>query len=167
MTTYRCLAALLLVACGSNGPYYSGTPQKKDLGALPDGSLEDAAPVTPLDFASSTPPDFAKSTPPDFAMIPPPDFAKSTPDFAKSTPDFALPKTDLAKPVADGNLPACSQGICAHSLCTTGTKLTSGCDPSDCATAVCAFDPYCCNSSWDSMCVGYIPTQCANLCTCT
>jgi hypothetical protein len=47
-------------------------------------------------------------------------------------------------------------GGCAHSECTTGAPpadapLDAGC--SACATAVCALDPYCCESGWDQTCV--------------
>jgi hypothetical protein len=43
---------------------------------------------------------------------------------------------------------------CTHGPCSTGTALNSQC--SACVSAVCAADPYCCNTqsgSWDSTCV--------------
>jgi hypothetical protein len=40
---------------------------------------------------------------------------------------------------------------CAHQELVTGPALNSSCSPS--ATRVCASDPYCCNNSWDSICV--------------
>jgi hypothetical protein len=43
-------------------------------------------------------------------------------------------------------------GSCSHSPCVTGAALVSGCEPA--VTAVCAADSFCCNSSWDSICVG-------------
>ena len=61
-----------------------------------------------------------------------------------------------------------SAGTCAHGLCTTGTKLTSGCDktPSgaDCVKAICAVDSFCCNSSWDGECVGEVASVCKLTC---
>jgi subtilisin-like proprotein convertase family protein len=51
---------------------------------------------------------------------------------------------------------------CAHSECTTGAKLTSGCD--SCVTSICASDPFCCNSSWDSICVGEVGSICGQTC---
>lgn len=51
---------------------------------------------------------------------------------------------------------ACSTGSCAHSLCTTGTKLTAGCDTNGVVATICASDSYCCNNSWDSVCVGEV-----------
>jgi Zn-dependent metalloprotease len=40
---------------------------------------------------------------------------------------------------------------CSHSTCVTGVALVSGCN--SCATTVCAADPYCCTTYWDSVCV--------------
>jgi subtilisin-like proprotein convertase family protein len=51
---------------------------------------------------------------------------------------------------------------CAHSECTTGAKLTSGCDA--CVTSICASDSFCCNSSWDSICVGEVGSICGQTC---
>ncbi|HKA89227.1 MAG TPA: hypothetical protein VKE22_16285, partial [Haliangiales bacterium] len=54
-------------------------------------------------------------------------------------------------------------GTCAHGLCTTGAKLTSGCDP--CVTQICARDAYCCQSAWDNICVSEVSTICGlNVC---
>ncbi|KAJ3024942.1 UNVERIFIED_CONTAM: hypothetical protein HDU68_007640 [Siphonaria sp. JEL0065] len=47
---------------------------------------------------------------------------------------------------------------CAHSVCTAGALLKSGC--SACVTAVCNADSYCCSNSWDSICVGEVNTYC-------
>jgi hypothetical protein len=55
-----------------------------------------------------------------------------------------------------GNSVACSTGSCAHSLCTTGVKLTAGCDPNGVVTTICNADSFCCNSSWDSYCVNEV-----------
>jgi len=51
---------------------------------------------------------------------------------------------------------------CAHSECSTGTKLTSGCDT--CVTSICAADSFCCSSSWDSICVGEVSSVCHQTC---
>lgn len=50
---------------------------------------------------------------------------------------------------------ACGTG-CAHSECTTGGPLTKTC--STCATNVCNADAFCCNTSWDSLCVSKAKT---------
>jgi hypothetical protein len=47
---------------------------------------------------------------------------------------------------------------CAHGQCTQGVALQDGC--SACVTAVCAFDPFCCTTSWDGICVGEVWSQC-------
>jgi hypothetical protein len=51
---------------------------------------------------------------------------------------------------------------CAHDECTAGAKLTTGC--SSCASSVCAQDPYCCNTEWDSVCVSYVEDYCSFSC---
>jgi hypothetical protein len=52
---------------------------------------------------------------------------------------------------------------CAHGLCTTGAKLALTCDP--CVTQICAVDAYCCNSAFDSVCLGEVGTICKHPCT--
>jgi subtilisin-like proprotein convertase family protein len=51
---------------------------------------------------------------------------------------------------------------CAHSECTTGVKLTSGCDA--CVTSICASDSFCCATRWDSVCVGEVSSICGATC---
>ncbi|KAI9324948.1 aspartic peptidase domain-containing protein [Zopfochytrium polystomum] len=51
---------------------------------------------------------------------------------------------------------------CAHSICTTGTKLKSSCDP--CAAQIIAQDSYCGSTSWDSVCVGEVASICGITC---
>ncbi len=51
---------------------------------------------------------------------------------------------------------------CSHPICSTGADLSSGCDP--CATEVCARDGYCCNTAWDSVCVGEVSSICHETC---
>ncbi|MDC3988558.1 zinc metalloprotease [Polyangium jinanense] len=55
-----------------------------------------------------------------------------------------------------GGSDACYKGSCAHNVCTSGTKLTKGCDSLGIVTAVCNNDAYCCSTSWDSVCVGKV-----------
>ena len=47
---------------------------------------------------------------------------------------------------------------CSHSECSSGTKLTSTC--SACSQKVCASDPYCCNTAWDSICANEGKSMC-------
>ncbi len=51
---------------------------------------------------------------------------------------------------------------CEHAKCTTGGKLTSGCDA--CVTSICAADAFCCNSFWDARCVGEVASVCGLTC---
>ena len=51
---------------------------------------------------------------------------------------------------------------CAHNECTQGDELYSSC--SSCVTLVCEGDPYCCETSWDYLCVGAAEDLCAMDC---
>jgi hypothetical protein len=53
-------------------------------------------------------------------------------------------------------------GTCTHPECNTGVKLKNGCDA--CVSKVCAVDSYCCNTKWDSICVGEVPQYCNETC---
>lgn len=49
----------------------------------------------------------------------------------------------------------CSQQACAptcaHDVCSQGSSLTASCSP--CASTVCDADAFCCDDSWDNLCV--------------
>ena len=47
---------------------------------------------------------------------------------------------------------------CSHNICAEGAALVAGCDPG-CVSSVCSVDPFCCNSSWDSICVSQVGTE--------
>jgi hypothetical protein len=51
---------------------------------------------------------------------------------------------------------------CAHSKCTSGPALASGCD--SCVSSICAVDPYCCNNYWDGYCVSEVSSVCHSSC---
>jgi len=51
---------------------------------------------------------------------------------------------------------------CSHSVCTTGGPLVNGC--SSCTSTVCGYDSYCCNVSWDSLCVSEAQRDCPGAC---
>ena len=51
-------------------------------------------------------------------------------------------------------------GACSHDICTTGSNLSSGCDP--CVTSICAQDGYCCSTAWDNICVGEVSSICGS-----
>jgi hypothetical protein len=53
-------------------------------------------------------------------------------------------------------------GTCAHPICSTGGKLTASCD--SCAAQICAADSFCCNNTWDSVCVGEVASVCHQTC---
>lgn len=53
---------------------------------------------------------------------------------------------------------------CAHPVCEEGEKLDPGCsDP--CVQQVCEADAFCCNNSWDSVCVGQVTSVCGQTCS--
>src|SRR4029453_18632423 len=62
------------------------------------------------------------------------------------------------------NCPAdCGQcGQCAHDKCVTGSALVAACDP--CVGQICAVDSFCCNNSWDNICVGEVQSVCMLSC---
>jgi hypothetical protein len=58
----------------------------------------------------------------------------------------------------------CMGGGCSHPICQTGVALVSGCDAQGCVSTICSVDPFCCNNSWDSICVGEVTTECGISC---
>jgi len=53
-------------------------------------------------------------------------------------------------------------GCCAHDICVTGVALVNGCHP--CVSSICGVDPFCCATSWDSLCVGEVSSVCGLAC---
>lgn len=49
-----------------------------------------------------------------------------------------------------------------HDACAVGPRMQPSC--SDCAAAVCALDPYCCDTAWDSLCVDEAASTCGAAC---
>jgi hypothetical protein len=50
-----------------------------------------------------------------------------------------------------------------HAKCETGRRLEGASDP--CVTAICTVDPFCCTTSWDSVCVSRVTSVCDLSCT--
>ena len=50
----------------------------------------------------------------------------------------------------------------SHSLCNPGAALATSMD--SCVNSVCASDSFCCNSTWDSICVGEVTSICGRSC---
>jgi len=48
-----------------------------------------------------------------------------------------------------------------HSVCAEGDPLDANCGANSCLQTVCTFDPYCCDSYWDSICVGEATDWCS------
>jgi hypothetical protein len=59
-----------------------------------------------------------------------------------------------------------SSGSCTHPLCTAGAALKTGCDSAtaNCVASICLVDPFCCNTAWDSACVGEVNSVCGKNC---
>jgi hypothetical protein len=58
----------------------------------------------------------------------------------------------------------CPPAECGHDLCEEGAPLLMGCDP--CVTELCAEDPACCMSNWDTHCVAGLTAACGRACGC-
>ncbi|RKH05466.1 hypothetical protein D7X32_07800 [Corallococcus carmarthensis] len=52
----------------------------------------------------------------------------------------------------------CVAASCTHNVCTSGTSLNKDCN--SCTFSVCNRDPYCCTTSWDSICVSEANSWC-------
>jgi len=48
--------------------------------------------------------------------------------------------------------------VCVHDVCAAGTFMKRGCDA--CVTKICGVDPFCCDTSWDSLCVDQAKSGC-------
>ena len=53
-------------------------------------------------------------------------------------------------------------GGCSHGVCEEGDALDPACSP--CATAICNEDAFCCQTAWDSICVGLVVEECDGDC---
>lgn len=51
---------------------------------------------------------------------------------------------------------------CDHEICQEGGPLDASCD--SCAASICAQDPFCCSSGWDSICVAEVQSICGQSC---
>ncbi|MFO0579392.1 MAG: metallophosphoesterase [Polyangia bacterium] len=69
------------------------------------------------------------------------------------------PREAVADPES-GSLTEAS--TCAHPLCEVGASLKKSCDP--CVSKVCAADPYCCSTAWNSICVREVQSICHPSC---
>ncbi|KAJ3244413.1 Fungalysin/Thermolysin Extracellular metalloproteinase 5 [Chytriomyces hyalinus] len=82
-----------------------------------------------------------------------------------TAPSTTTAAVTTAAPTAQPTSSAVTTGgasTCAHSICTSGVKLTSTCNT--CVAKICAADSYCCNTSWDSICVGEVASICNQTC---
>ncbi|TPX52505.1 hypothetical protein CcCBS67573_g09858 [Chytriomyces confervae] len=88
--------------------------------------------------------------------------AATTTSKAATTTSKAATTTSKAATTTSKAATTTAASTCAHSICSTGIKLTSTC--SSCAAKICAADSYCCNNSWDSTCVGEVASICGLAC---
>ena len=61
-------------------------------------------------------------------------------------------------------IPGCGEGPCgnpASGPCDVANG-TPGCDDASCCEPICAADPYCCDTAWDSICADAASTQCGD-----
>lgn len=69
---------------------------------------------------------------------------------------------DKVATVCDAKCGAPAPSTCAHSACVVGSKLDLTCNL--CVAQICSVDPYCCTTTWDSVCVGEVTTECGLTC---
>lgn len=60
---------------------------------------------------------------------------------------------------------ACAAPPVSQDCCVGGPN--PGCNNAACEDCVCAFDPFCCDTSWDSICVEEASADCVDSCGCT
>lgn len=98
--------------------------------------------------------------------------AATSTDFARTPPPgelhWYLVQAENDGPIANssyGSRSVDSIGVCgtscAHSKCEIGDVVDPICDT--CVGAVCDYDSYCCNTTWDSLCVQHVRTVCNSL----
>ena len=73
-----------------------------------------------------------------------------------STVDGGPGDTDASSDDAGQETDAASS--CGHNVCSAGTTLAKSCDR--CTAAVCAKDPYCCETAWNARCVSEVADYC-------
>ena len=82
------------------------------------------------------------------------------PPAAPAQPELCF-GTDSTPPSGDGGVPLIP-GTCTHDTCTAGDKLGQQCDT--CTMAVCAKDPYCCDTYWGLSCFADVEALCGKKC---
>ena len=72
---------------------------------------------------------------------------------------ITLPQPAAQRHLAHGDTPGAYGDVgCAHGLCEVGVALDPACDP--CVEQVCDVDPFCCDITFDFICVRYVTTIC-------
>jgi hypothetical protein len=139
-------------------------------GAMSDGSndmvVDVGRPARDLRGADLSRPDLRA---PDLRSPPSPDLrGMAAPDLSTCTPQCG--GKQCGSDGCDGTCGTCPtgqtcsasgqcqsmSGECSHNPCSTGAKLSSGCDwegdGGSCTASVCSYDSYCCQDKWDSQC---------------
>ena len=81
---------------------------------------------------------------------------------AYAIPDSVPPDAVPPDAVPPDAVPPDASVQCLHAECEMGHLLQATC--SSCATSICAADPFCCETQWDSICVGEAETICGMDC---
>jgi hypothetical protein len=56
------------------------------------------------------------------------------------------------------------ENACAHNICEEGDKLDPSCGADTCVAQICEADAFCCNNSWDNLCVDQVKSVCNQDC---
>jgi len=87
-------------------------------------------------------------------------------DWASPDPHDCMVRVHIADAswfaYGDCNVQVDEKVACAHGRCNAGAPLSNDCD--SCVASICAVDPYCCNSYWDSICVSEVSSVCHSTC---
>ncbi|MFQ5463806.1 MAG: hypothetical protein ACE5E5_14410, partial [Phycisphaerae bacterium] len=85
--------------------------------------------------------------------------------------DFFCCDTEWDGMCADQAVSVCPPSVCGGGGGCPGTgdccvsNGTPGCNDAACCDAVCSADPFCCDTTWDTMCAGQAETLCTGLCS--
>jgi hypothetical protein len=84
-------------------------------------------------------------------------------NFCVTCPEFACTGTPEGEPCGDDTNGGCNVPIIGDSNCCFANG-GLGCDDPDCQAAVCAVDPFCCETAWDGICAGEALQFCPKTC---
>ncbi len=80
------------------------------------------------------------------------------------TTDFTAVTAAVTDPEPEPE-PDPEPSACPHDICEEGEALTTSNCPDTCAAQICEADAFCCNNTWDNLCVEQVETVCNQECS--